>query len=585
MSIKSKGPRQSDQRPIFSATARLWHNAFIGKTGSGKTYAARGEIEQIIDEGNKVIVIDPTGAWFGLRMNPDGTPSGRNIAIFGGAHGDRVLTPDMAPTLGRIAGRESQSMILDLSGTSLEVEDQREICYQFLKGLYQTSRTPVHLVIDEADELAPQELDKDTKPLRTMVARIMARGRSLGFRCTLITQRPAKIDKNSLSQVESMVCLRVTAPQDRKAIEEWFDDKGGTQRKDAIGGLGSLATGEGWVFVANEGLYEHRRFRTIKSYDSSQTPVDAQGRPMELDTGPIDLSAIDEKIAYPDVDSDAELEIAVARRRNLENDNKRLRARLLSAEARYEAMRQFFVGIRQGIDQILAVDDLQAIKIADLIAQRDEVKADATEREEETAQKQQSAEPKVELHDAGAQLTNELKAPHIDDMTIIPTITRAKPDDIADAPSTSWAKAATRVSNAHIVPPERWATMTAITPSQESMLQAIRGGSGKTMTQLERIATSPGRATQIVRNLIEKNMIERTTRGLYRATSRSYLAGLHPRANRLLALAELNLLDGHIVDNESKDGKAFKELAQRKLITARLQLSALGREAINKMRN
>ena len=365
-----------NERPIFSAEARKWHSAFIGKTGSGKTYAARGEVEILLDEGQKVIIIDPTGAWHGLRMKEDGTPSGRNIIVFGGRHGDRVLTPDMAPVLGRIAGHENRSMILDLSGTHLEVEDQREIVYQFLKGLYQTSRTPLNLVIDEADEFAPQELDKDTKPLRTMVARIMARGRSLGFRCTLITQRPAKIDKNSISQVESMVCLRVTAPQDRKAIEDWFDDKGGQNRKEAIGGLGSLKTGEGWVFVASEDLYEHRRFRKISSYDSSQTPVNDQGEPIELDMGPIDLSDIDARITYPEENDEAELEQAIARRRNLEVDNKRLRARILNSEARYEAMRRFFVQIRGGIDEILSVQDVEGVAIADLLLLRNDVADD-----------------------------------------------------------------------------------------------------------------------------------------------------------------------------------------------------------------
>lgn len=369
------------EKPVFSDEARLWHNAFIGKTGSGKTYAARGEIEDIIEAGGQVIIIDPTGAWSGLRMRPDGSPSGYDIAIFGGQYGDRPLVPDMASALGRIAGRTRRSMILDLSGISLEIEDQREIVHEFLKSLYRTNRKPIHLVIDEADEFSPQDLEKDTRALRSTVARIMARGRSLGFRCTLITQRPAKIDKNSISQVESMAVLRVTAPQDRKSITEWFDDKGGEGSHEVLTGLGSLRTGEGWVFTGVEQTYAHRRFRKNRTYDSSQTPIDEEGREIILDTGPIDLADFDEHLAYPDETTDEELEKANTKRRNLELDNRKLRVRLLKSESRYEAMRRVFVEIRHLIDGLLIDTQIDAVEYADLVALRDEVAADMAAQE------------------------------------------------------------------------------------------------------------------------------------------------------------------------------------------------------------
>jgi len=362
--------------PVFSESARNWHSAFIGKTGSGKTYAARGEVEDLLDLGRQVVIIDPTGAWHGLRSNADGEPSGYQIAIFGGACGDRPLTPDMAPALGRIAGTTHQSMILDLSGISLELEDQREIVYEFLRNLYRTNRKPIHLVIDEADEFCPQELDKDTKLLRTLVARIMARGRSLGFRCTLITQRPAKIDKNSLSQIESMAVLRVTAPQDKKSLTDWFSDKGGPDQKEILNSIGIFQTGEGCVFTGIDGTYEKRKFRKVKTYDSSSTPVDAEGNEKTIDTGDIDLSSLDEKIVYPEENDEIELEKAVARRRNLEEENKRLRARVLKAEARFEAMRRVFVQIRAATESAFVDDGLEAVDYADMLLLRNEVAKD-----------------------------------------------------------------------------------------------------------------------------------------------------------------------------------------------------------------
>lgn len=562
--------RAKDQRPVFSPAARLWHNAFIGKTGSGKTYAARGEVEILLDEGARVIIIDPTGAWYGLRMNPDGTPSGRNIAIFGGEFGDRVLTPDMAPTLGRVAGRANQSMILDLSGTSLEIEDQREIVYGFLKGLYQTNRTPLHLVVDESDEFFPQELDKDTKPLRTMGARIMARGRSLGFRCTLITQRPAKIDKNSLSQVESMVCLRVTAPQDRKAIEDWFDDKGGVNRKDAIGGLGSLATGEGWVFVANEGLYEHRRFRTISSYDSSQTPIDDAGNPIALDTGPIDLTEIDAKIAYPEATSEEELEVAITRRRNLEADNKRLRARLLTADARYEAMRRFFVQIKQGIDEILAVDSVDAIDLATLMIEREDVVRDMQQIEqppdalllEDTSSTQES--PTAAIAQAGLKM-------HTSDASY------AGPDNTPE--QTGQRQQRAKVLEARSQKPDFW----KITDTERDMLAKLL--SKPSISEKNLIASSnskEGIARRTISSLISKNLATRVSKSIM-ARDHAFLAGLDPRDYALLAKAAAHDLGDIALTASKYDERRITKLKTAKFIDKDHRLTERVIRALDKL--
>jgi DNA helicase HerA-like ATPase len=60
------------------------HIAILGKTGSGKTYAAKGVVESILTEGGRVCVIDPTGAWHGLRSSASGKRAGFPVVIFGG---------------------------------------------------------------------------------------------------------------------------------------------------------------------------------------------------------------------------------------------------------------------------------------------------------------------------------------------------------------------------------------------------------------------------------------------------------------------------------------------------------------------
>ena len=41
----------------------------------------------------------------------------------------------------------------------------------------------------------------------------------------LISQRPAKLHKDSLTQVETLVAMRLIAPQDRDAVSDWIADQ------------------------------------------------------------------------------------------------------------------------------------------------------------------------------------------------------------------------------------------------------------------------------------------------------------------------------------------------------------------------
>ncbi len=74
---------------------------------------------------------------------------------------------------------------------------------------------PMMLVVEEAHNFCPQQgLVACSKVFRT----IASEGRKFGLGLTVITQRAAKVDKNVLSQCNTQVILRVTNPNDLKAI-------------------------------------------------------------------------------------------------------------------------------------------------------------------------------------------------------------------------------------------------------------------------------------------------------------------------------------------------------------------------------
>src|SRR5207237_4855537 len=105
----------------------------------------------------------------------------------------------------------------------------------------------LYLLLDEAEEFLPQEKVKGTGGAATDtnlfgdLKWMVRRGRLNGFRVVMITQRPAEIAKAVLTQIETLVAHRLTAPQDRKAIEEWVKGHADPDaHKEALSSLASL---------------------------------------------------------------------------------------------------------------------------------------------------------------------------------------------------------------------------------------------------------------------------------------------------------------------------------------------------------
>jgi DNA helicase HerA-like ATPase len=74
--------------------------AIVGTAGSGKTYAAKGFVERLLESGARVAIVDPVGVWWGLRASADGSAPGYPVVVFGGRHADVPITSDGAPRSG-----------------------------------------------------------------------------------------------------------------------------------------------------------------------------------------------------------------------------------------------------------------------------------------------------------------------------------------------------------------------------------------------------------------------------------------------------------------------------------------------------
>ncbi len=109
--------------------------------------------------------------------------------------------------------------IINLKG--LDPEGQGVLVYKLLKDLFEQRKLnkipPFFCVVEEAHNFAPERgfgEAKSSKILRT----IASEGRKFGMGLCVISQRPARLDKSVLSQCTTQMILKVTNPNDLKAI-------------------------------------------------------------------------------------------------------------------------------------------------------------------------------------------------------------------------------------------------------------------------------------------------------------------------------------------------------------------------------
>jgi hypothetical protein len=246
--------------------------AILAKRGVGKTYTASVMAEEMIKNNLPVIILDPIGVWWGLRSSADGKKAGLPIIIAGGDHADVPITPDNGEVVANLVVNEKLSVVIDLS--LFRKGEQTRFVTDFAETLYHKNRTALHLIVDEADAFAPQRPMPGQQRLLGAMEDLVRRGRARGIGVTMITQRPAVINKDVLTQIEVLVTLRLISPQDRAAINEWVKVHGEEgQAQELMQSLPSLPIGTAWFWSPGWlDLFQRVEVRKRETLDSSSTP-------------------------------------------------------------------------------------------------------------------------------------------------------------------------------------------------------------------------------------------------------------------------------------------------------------------------
>ncbi len=291
------------------------HCSILAKTGAGKSYTAGAILEELLDKGVPLLIIDPHGEYATLKFpNEDNaanferygiSPKGYAAQITVYTPANKVLNP-AADSLFRLNGinlgikdfvqlfseersqnetgilfeavsklkaekatytiedivsevgknkskvkwnvinklevlketgilsdkatgineliQEGRASIIDMKGVNPDLQALivAKLCGDLFEARKLNTVPPMMLVLEEAHNFCPEKGFGGTVSsdiLRT----IASEGRKFGLGLMVVSQRPARVDKNILSQCNTQIIMKVTNPNDLQAISKGLE--------------------------------------------------------------------------------------------------------------------------------------------------------------------------------------------------------------------------------------------------------------------------------------------------------------------------------------------------------------------------
>lgn len=274
--------------PLDAVTEKL---AFLGRTGTGKTYAAMKLAELMLEAGAQIVALDFVGKWYGLRVPGAGEPF--QIPVFGGLHGDYPLESTGGKLVADLIIDRNLSAVLDVS--QFTRGEQIRFALDFGTAFFQRKKaapSAVHLFLEECQEVLPQNPQPNEGAMLGAFERIWKLGRNFGIGGSLISQRPQEVNKKALNMSATLFVFQMTGPQERKTIESWVTAQ--DINEDIADVLPTLTKGRPhvWSVAFEKPISKTVAIETKRTADVSATLLVNPGARKERPLTPIDAAEL-----------------------------------------------------------------------------------------------------------------------------------------------------------------------------------------------------------------------------------------------------------------------------------------------------
>jgi hypothetical protein len=239
--------------------------AFLtGMTGSGKSWTAGLLMEEINRVGLQFVCFDVLGAHDGLATLP-------NVEALSPKNGETINMRGLVERL----GKEPTSFVIDISG--LPLDKQQVLISDYCEALISAQLNKgIMSVFEECQDFVPQT----GKPVSSEgIIRLCKLGRQYGYGVCLISQRPASVSKDALSQCSVYMIHNLVNHRDLKAVEDQMGfgaDR--TQVKKLSSGIASATQGEvvcySPSYFRDEGFFRASKIREDRKVTHSGSNIE-----------------------------------------------------------------------------------------------------------------------------------------------------------------------------------------------------------------------------------------------------------------------------------------------------------------------
>ncbi|MFC7019017.1 MULTISPECIES: helicase HerA domain-containing protein [Haloarcula] len=253
----SDDPGQSVDIPVVEL---LTGRGFItGKSGSGKSNTASVVAEKLLDNGFGLLVVDIDGEYYGLKEEYE------ILHVGGDEECDIQVTEEHAGKIASLALEQNVPIILDVS-SYLDEDEAESLLTEVSKQLFakaKKQKQPFLMLVEECHEWIPEK--GGMGEVGKMLIKIGKRGRKHGLGIVGISQRPADVKKDYITQCDWLVWHRLTWNNDTKVVGRILD----SQYENAVEDLN-----DGEAFMMSDWSERVRRvqFHRKQTFDAGATP-------------------------------------------------------------------------------------------------------------------------------------------------------------------------------------------------------------------------------------------------------------------------------------------------------------------------
>jgi len=230
-----------------------------GKSGSGKSNTASVVIENLLDNNFPVLIVDSDGEYYGLKEEYEILHAGADEEC------DIQISDEHAEKLAGLALEQNVPIILDVSGF-LDEDVANKLVRETARQLFAKEKKlkkPFLMLVEECHEYIPEGAGLDDTG-RTLI-KIGKRGRKHGLGIVGISQRPADVKKDFITQCDWLCWHRLTWDNDTKVVKRILGSEYGAAIEEVD---------DGEAFLMTDWAESIRRvqFHRKQTFDAGATP-------------------------------------------------------------------------------------------------------------------------------------------------------------------------------------------------------------------------------------------------------------------------------------------------------------------------